>query len=124
MLRDGAERTITVELGEMPGMEQQASLDPAFEEEGSVLEGFGLTVTPAEDGQGVVVTAVEPGSDAADRGIQTGDVITSVNSQSVTTASAVEKAVNEASKAGRKAVLFQIRRDDSNRFVALPVQQG
>ena len=124
VLRDGAERTITVELGEMPGMEQQASLDPALEDEGSVLEGFGLTVTPAEDGQGVVVTDVEPGSDAADRGIQTGDVITSVNAQAVATASAVEKAVNEASKAGRKAVLFQIRRDDANRFVALPVQQG
>jgi serine protease Do len=124
VLRAGAERTITVELGEMPGMEQQASLDPALDDEGSVLEGFGLTVTPAEDGQGVVVTDVEPGSDAADRGIQTGDVITSVNAQAVTTASAVEKAVNEASKAGRKAVLFQIRRDDANRFVALPVQQG
>lgn len=124
VLRNGEEQTITVELGEMPGMEQQASLDPAVEEEGSVLEDFGLTVTPSEDGQGVVVTDVAPGSDAADRGIQSGDVITSVNAQAVTSAAAVEKAVSDASKAGRKAVLFQIKRDDTNRFVALPVQQG
>jgi len=123
VLRDGTERTITVELGEMPGMEQQASLDQS-QEEGSVLEGFGLTVTPSEDGDGVVVTDVLAGSDAADRGIQAGDVITSVNSQAVTSASAVEKAVSDASKSGRKAVLFQIKRDDTNRFVALPVQQG
>jgi serine protease Do len=123
VLRDGAEQTITVKLGEMPGMEQQASLDPS-EEEGSVLEGFGLTVTPSEDGEGVVVTDVLAGSDAADRGIQAGDVITSVNSQAVTSASAVEKAVSDASKAGRKAVLFQIKREDTNRFVALPVEQG
>jgi serine protease Do len=51
-------------------------------------------------------------------------VITSVNAQAVTTAAAVEKAVSDASKSGRKAVLFQIKRDDTNRFVALPVQQG
>ncbi len=124
VLRNGDEQTITVELGEMPGMEQQALLDPSVEEEGSVLEGFGLTVTPAEDGEGVVVTDVLSGSDAADRGIQSGDVITSVNAQAVTSAAAVEKAVSDASKAGRKAVLFQIKRDDTNRFVALPVQQG
>ena len=36
----------------------------------------------------------------------------------------VEKALAEASKAGRKAVLFQITRDSNNRFVALPLAQG
>ena len=29
-----------------------------------------------------------------------------------------------AAKAGRKAVLVQITRDDTNRFVALPVAKG
>jgi serine protease Do len=124
VLRNGEEQTITVELGAMPEMEQQASLDPSAEEEGSLLEGFGLTVTPTEDRQGVVVTDVQSGSDAADRGIQSGDVITAVNAQTVASASDVEKAVSAASKSGRKAVLFQIKRDDTNRFVALPVQQG
>ena len=32
--------------------------------------------------------------------------------------------VEEAAKAGRKAVLFQITREDANRFVALPIQRG
>ena len=30
----------------------------------------------------------------------------------------------EASKAGRKAVLVQVTRDDGSRFVALPVAKG
>ncbi len=124
VLRDGEEETIEVKLGEMPGMEQQASADQPEEDQGSILEDFGLTVTPAEEGEGVVVTDVQANSDAADRGIQTGDVIVSVNSQAVKNASGVEKAVNEASKAGRKAVLFQLKRDETSRFVALPVARG
>ncbi len=32
--------------------------------------------------------------------------------------------VADAAKAGRKSVLVQITRDDTNRFVALPVARG
>ncbi|WP_348527232.1 PDZ domain-containing protein, partial [Mesorhizobium sp.] len=83
-----------------------------------------LTVTKAENGKGLVVTDVDPDSDAADRGIQPGDVITSINSNEVNTTDDVSKAMTDAAKAGRKAVLMQITRDDSNRFVALPVGKG
>src|SRR5690606_2812627 len=92
--------------------------------EPTVLEDFGLTLTPADDGKGMVVTAVDPGSDAADRGIQAGDVIVAVNSSEVTDMAGIEKAVKSAEDAGRKAVLLQVERDGSNRFVALPVGQG
>ncbi|RUX92434.1 PDZ domain-containing protein, partial [Mesorhizobium sp.] len=80
--------------------------------------------TKAENGKGLVVTDVDPDSDAADRGIQPGDVITSINSNEVNTTDDVSKAMTDAAKAGRKAVLMQITRDDSNRFVALPVGKG
>ncbi|TIU99884.1 MAG: PDZ domain-containing protein, partial [Mesorhizobium sp.] len=82
------------------------------------------TVTKSENGKGLVVTDVDPDSDAADRGIQPGDVITSINSNEVNTTDDVSKAMTDASKSGRKAVLMQITRDDSNRFVALPVGKG
>ncbi|TGQ25459.1 PDZ domain-containing protein, partial [Mesorhizobium sp. M4B.F.Ca.ET.214.01.1.1] len=59
-----------------------------------------------------------------DRGIQPGDVITSINSNEVNTTDDVSKAMTDAAKAGRKAVLMQITRDDNNRFVALPVAKG
>ena len=80
--------------------------------------------TRAEDGKGLVVTDVDPDSDAAERGIQAGDVITAINSVEVNGSNDVEKALADAGKAGRKAVLFQIKRDDSNRFVALPLAQS
>ena len=88
------------------------------------LADLGLTVTPADDGKGLVVTDVEPDSDAADRGLQAGDVITSVNTTEVSGADDVTKAMDDAAKAGRKAVLVQITRDDTSRFVTLPVAKG
>ena len=123
--RSGKSQTFDVKLGTLPGSEDRAEAipDKASPEEGS-LAGFGLTVTKAEDGKGLVVTDVEADSEAADRGIQAGDVILAVNSKEVTSAADIEAAVQEASKAGRKAVLFQVMRDDANRFVALPVARG
>ncbi|TIS99979.1 MAG: serine protease, partial [Mesorhizobium sp.] len=51
-------------------------------------------------------------------------VITAVNSAEVNGTDDVTKAMADAVKSGRKAVLMQITRDDNNRFVALPVAKG
>ncbi|MGF7007396.1 Do family serine endopeptidase [Aminobacter sp. BE322] len=123
--RDGKAQSFKVGLGEIPGAEKRAAADePADAREPSSLADLGLTVTRSEDGKGLVVTDVDPSSDAADRGIQAGDVITTVNSVEVNAPGDVTKVLDQAEKAGRKAVLFQISRDNSNRFVALPVNQG
>jgi serine protease Do len=122
--RNGKTETLSVTLGELPGAEKVAAANPAAPAAPDTLEGFGLTVTPADDGVGLVVTAVEPDSAAAERGIEAGDVILAVNSQEVKSAADLEKAVGAATDAGRKSVLVQLRRDDASRFVALPVQQG
>ncbi len=93
-------------------------------EQGETLDSYGLTVTPSEDGDGVVVTNVDPDSDASDRGIRSGDIIVSVNNQIVKSAKDIDNAIAEASKAGRKAVLLQLQSNDQSRFVALPIDQG
>jgi serine protease Do len=125
VLRNGKNETVKVELGKLPNSDKQASADDsAAPAEPSSLADLGLTVTRSDDGKGLVVTDVDPDSDAADRGIQTGDVITAVNSQEVGSATDVTKAMDAAAKAGRKSVLVQISRDDSNRFVALPIAKG
>ncbi|RWF48579.1 MAG: PDZ domain-containing protein, partial [Mesorhizobium sp.] len=124
--RDGRSETVKVDLGTLPSSDKQASADqqPSAPPKADTLADLGLTVTRSDDGKGLVVTDVDPDSDAADRGIQPGDVITSVNSTEVNGTDDVAKAMADAVKSGRKAVLMQITRDDSNRFVALPVAKG
>jgi len=123
--RDGKSQSIKIDLGKLPSSDKQASADqPAAPAKADTLADLGLTVTKSENGKGLVVTDVDPDSDAADRGIQPGDVITSVNSMEVNGTEDVTKAMADAVKSGRKAVLMQITHDDSNRFVALPVAKG
>jgi serine protease Do len=126
VLRDGKSKLIKVNLTELPGAQKEAALKqsdggaPAADS----LDSLGLTVSPAEDGKGLVVTDVDPDGDAADRGIQAGDVIVAVNSKEITSTRDVATAMADAAKAGRKAVLVQVTRDDTSRFVALPVAKG
>jgi len=125
--RNGKTQSFDVKLGTLPGAEQQANAGQSSggqETSPSSLADFGLTVTPAEDGKGLVVTDVDADSVAAERQVQAGDVIVSVNSTEVKSAEDVAKVVKDAEKAGRKAVLFQVMRDQTSRFVALPVDQG
>ncbi|RWA63742.1 Do family serine endopeptidase [Mesorhizobium sp.] len=125
--RDGKSENVKVDLGKLPAGDKQASNDDNKQPEtpkADTLADLGLTVTKSDNGKGLVVTDVDPDSDAADRGIQPGDVITSVNSTEVSGTADVDKAMADAVKSGRKAVLVQITRDDSNRFVALPVAKG
>lgn len=124
--RNGAEEVVSVDLGELPGMERQASAEPQMELEESddPMGDFGLTVAQADDGRGLVVTDVEAGSAAAERDIRAGDVIVAVNSVEVGSAQDVARALEEATQAGRRAVLVQISRDEANMFVALPVARS
>ncbi|MBN9252694.1 MAG: PDZ domain-containing protein, partial [Mesorhizobium sp.] len=125
--RNGKSETVSIDLGTLPKSDERASAgdqDSQQQAEPSSLADLGLTVTPADDGKGIVVTDVDPDSDAADRGIQPGDVITTVNARAVSDASDVTKAMDDAAKAGRKAVLMQVTREDTNRFVALPIGRG
>lgn len=59
---------------------------------------------------GVIVTAVDPNGDAADQGIQRGDLIVSINNQAVTSPGQVVAAIDAARKAGRSSVLLLIKR--------------
>jgi len=68
-------------------------------------------------GSGVVVTRVEPGSAAAEAGIQTGDVIQEVNRKPVKNA---EDFVQKVEKAKEKdSVLLLIQRGQNNLFAAV-----
>jgi len=59
---------------------------------------------------GVVIAGISPSSDAAQKGLQRGDVIVAIQGQRVTTPQQVVAAVNLAKKAGRTSVLLLVKR--------------
>ncbi len=117
--RGGAEQTISVTLGAMPN-DQQASLDttPAKPEAPAAFAKLGLTLEHGADG--VTVSDVDPSGVAADRGLQTGDVIIEASGQPVTRPAEIAKAFETARTDGRKSVLLRVKSGDTVRFVALP----
>jgi len=123
--RNGAQQTIDVTLGAMPvDQKQVASLEAPVVPEGSAqLAKLGLKLSRAKDGEeGVKVTAVDPDSAAAERGIQAGDVILDAAGKTVTQPEQIVAAFAAAKADGRKAVLLRVKSEQSVRFVALPVK--
>lgn len=128
--RGGKSQTVKLEIGTLPNDASDTAPDtgnerseqaPAGEE---ALADLGLAVTPADDGQGVMIASVDPDSDAADRGLKEGEKIVSVNNQEVKSADDILKVINAARKDGRSKALFQIEATEGSRFVALPIDQG
>ncbi len=121
--RDGETSNIEVELGTLPGVKKSAKRDTKPEESAPVpLESFGLSLRQTEDG--VVISDVKPGSTAAEKGFRKDNIVLSVNGSEVRSVGDVERALAKAISAKRKAVLFQIKVGNNNRFVALPVSKG
>jgi len=74
---------------------------------------------------GVVITAVDSSSDAAEKGLQRGDVIIAVQGQKVTTPAQVAAAVDAAKKAGRTSVLLLVQRGSApGAFVGIDISGG
>jgi serine protease Do len=133
VLREGEVVTLAVVLGrreEAEGMLSPASSDDAPEPEVLGMMGMQLSeITPdlieafglPEGATGLVVTEVDPMSDAGGKGILPGDVITEAGQQPVATTSDFEDRVSEASDAGRSSILLLVRRAGDPRFVALSI---
>lgn len=102
-------------IGPPPGLPELVGLDLSAIDEARRTE-FGIEADLA----GVVVTAVTPGSDAADKGFSPGQVIVEVNQKPVTSVDDVTVAVNAAKDEGRPAVLFKVSDPTGQqRFVAV-----
>jgi serine protease Do len=127
ILRDGVRMTLTVTLdlleedrivqasGENAGPDNADMLGLSF----SVItpelaQQFGIAET-----EGLVITAIDPMSDAADKGVMPGDVITEAGQAPVQSVADLSDRIAEARDAGRNSLLLLVRRDGDPRFVAL-----
>ncbi|GAA6154859.1 DegQ family serine endoprotease [Pyruvatibacter sp.] len=132
VLRDGKEETYQVTLGRLEEADGtvEAKAEPRKPSENETL---GLSLSSlndvlraqyevAEDVDGVLVVAVVPGSQAAEKRVRPGDVIVKVAQENVTNPDKVEEQVARAKSEGLKSVLLQISRGGETSFVALRVE--
>lgn len=126
--RDGASHDMDVTLGTLPSNDKLASAEPSGNDSkaipGSTLDEFGLSVAQADDKNGVIITEVDPNGQAAERGLQAGDIILSVGDTQVTDPAQVEKKIADAKAGGQKAVLLRIQSGDRTQFVALSIAKS
>jgi serine protease Do len=132
VFRDGATETLRVTLGRREEAEAMPAAAPAPEEpEESMVLGMTITtVTPEiaeelgvpEGSDGLVVAEVDPSSEAYEKGLRAGDIITEAGQQSVSSVADFEDRMEEASEAGRKSLLLLVRRAGEPRFVALSLE--
>jgi serine protease Do len=118
IIRDGKESTLSVTVSEMNETEVTASA-----QEGEL----GVTVQPLtpqlaenfglERADGLVISAVKPGSAADEAGLRSGDVIVEINRQAVKSLADYNREIARTDKA--KSVLFLVRRGQSSLFLAL-----
>ena len=132
LYRDGQRRTVTVVVGKRPSDEELAQgqlFDPDAEPEapgagqqgGVIEERLGLQTLPltpqiarqlgaSDSTTGLVIGLVDPSSDAAQKGLQRGDIILSANYRDVSSLGDLESIVADAKRSGRDAVLLRIQR--------------
>ena len=95
---------------------------------------MGLTLSPLsaeireqlelpENAKGLAVMDVDETSEAFEKGLRAGDVITEAGQAQVLALTDLEERIAEAQEAGRKSILLLVRRAGDPRFVALTIAE-
>ena len=135
VLRAGANVNLEVKLGRRE--EAEAAAQPADEnavpQMPETADLLGLTLMPLTDDlaeglgmspgdKGLVISKVDVASEAYEKGLRDGDVITEAGQQPVATLQDIQDRLSEAKDAGRKSLLLLVRHGGDPRFVALTIQ--
>jgi serine protease Do len=132
IIRAGKHATVYVQVAERPTEEALAKLSggdtgttgPSGSTATVPQRALGLSLAPLTPelgrsanlpatARGVIITGVDPNSNAGEQGLQRGDLIVSVNNQAVSSPGQVIAAVDAARKAGRTSVLLLVKRGNS-----------
>lgn len=128
--RNEARLTISVVIAETEEQPEQAANDTGTPESEETL---GLVLSPLndelrkqysvkEDTQGVIITDIDPASEAAGRGVRVGDVIKKVGHKNVSTIAEINEAIKLALKGDKASLLLLIEREGQVLFVAIPIE--
>jgi serine protease Do len=132
VLRDGKRQTIDVVLGKRPEPEDIASTSEAAPEPtadmvlgmavGTLNDELREKYKIAKDEDGIVVLSVDADTNAAEKGMQEGDVITDAGQKPVRSVDDFQAQIDATAEAGRQSLLVLVRRDGQPRFVVLNVE--
>ncbi len=130
--RDGDTEELQITLGRREDEEARAFPASAPSDEPSERELLGIKLSTLTDElreqlglegntEGLAVTEVDESSEAYDKGVRAGDVITEAGQEKIADLDALESRIEDAREAGRKSILLLVRREGEPRFVALPL---
>ncbi|WP_236544430.1 DegQ family serine endoprotease [Roseovarius atlanticus] len=135
VFREGKTQTLRVTLGRREAAEGVVpAAQPGEADEPSETELLGLTLTQLDDelrsqlelddnANGLVVSDIDNLSEAYEKGMRAGDVITEAGQQKLSSISDLEARIEDAREAGRKSILLLVRRAGEPRFVALSLEE-
>jgi serine protease Do len=141
VIRNGQQKNITAKIGARPD-QKVASADGGGQDGPQTpgggqanLQAMGLGLSPMTPEarrsfnidatiDGVIITRVDPNSDAGDKGIQPGDVVLSVANKPVHNPKDVLAEVAAARTAGHHSVLLLVATQGGTRFVAVDIGQA
>jgi len=137
VFRDGGTETLLVTLGRLeeavlvsadggsgtlePAEAQQFSIQGLLL--GQLTSEYRERFMISQETSGVVILEVDDGSQAADKGLRAGDVITEVSQNPVRVPKDVVDRIEAARDAGRRSILLLVRSGGSGRFVALTLAE-
>lgn len=125
--REGAEKNLSLTLGEMPKERAAAMPQPAATS--TDVPKLGLTLAAAEQAkgkgsEGVVVVDIDPRGLASAHGFKAGDIILDVGGKKVSNPVDVRDAIKDAHMNGKRAVLMQLKSDEGTRFVGVTIARA
>ncbi|PHS29631.1 MAG: protease Do [Robiginitomaculum sp.] len=130
VLRNGKRKTLTVTIGKRPDNLGETGTPEATT---SNVDEFGMELgslsqedrdrLDLEEDRGILVERVEAGKTAFKKGIRAGNALLAAGSTDLNSPADFERAVNEARKAGRKAIRILVQNRNGQLFTALRLDE-
>ncbi|MGH1397800.1 MAG: DegQ family serine endoprotease [Alphaproteobacteria bacterium] len=138
--RNGKKHKAKLSVAELEKAEEEGLItadasSPPSRDEGITIDELGLTLLTLDDAtrgdygiqrniNGVIIDNVDISSEAARKGLDSGDVIIEINQTPISTPEAAKDIIAAAKETGRASILLLINRDGDVRFVALKLVKG